>query len=60
MFLFSNKLDLNQETHFTILVGSSLVWKYYTRVEVNDRGKQPSLLRYGKSYGRKVFNSTGP
>ncbi len=43
----------------SILVGFSLVFKYYTRVEVNISGKHSSLLRNGNSYGREKFYSIG-
>jgi len=36
------------------LVGSSLACNYWTGVEVTDRGKYSSLLRYGNNYARKM------
>jgi hypothetical protein len=38
-----------------ILVGSSLAYTCYSKVEVNGSGKHSSLLPYGNYYGRKMF-----
>ncbi len=40
------------------LIGSSLARKFWTVVEVNERDKHPSLLRYSNNYCRKKFYST--
>jgi hypothetical protein len=42
------------------MVGSSLAYKYLTRVEVNDWGKHSRLLQYGNNYDRKKFCSKFP
>jgi len=42
------------------LEGSSLAYKYKTRVEVNGSGKHSSLLKCGNNYSRKKFHSTRP
>ena len=42
------------------LISSSLASKSLNWVDVINNGKHSSLLRYGKSYCRKKFYSTGP
>jgi hypothetical protein len=39
-------------------MGSSLVWEYNIKVEVNASGKHSSL--YDKNYGSKMFNTINP
>ena len=63
MFLFSNKLDLNQETCFTILVYSTgfqitlpaLISSKVTRRDNSTRKLKPSLL---KSYKEEILSNT--
>ncbi len=51
MFLFSNKLDLNQETRFTILCLSSYVKEWFQNEQMDTRTEYHSKV--GAIYTKK-------